>query len=142
MRIHHGGVIMAGDKDAGKGVTGRNGDKDAGKGTGRNGDKDAGKGEGSGFGGGAGGWVVVAFISPVGVDVPGLAAGILRGESSQPSGSSPRRKALSSAVALAQKEARAQQIKLQHQEVDHVKLQAEVNELKKFVLAAKRPGKY
>src|SRR5689334_19706305 len=104
---------MAGDKDTGKGGTGRNGDKDTGKGhTGRNGDKDTGKGEGSGFGSG-GGWVVVAFISPVGMDVPGLAARILRGDGSQPSSSSPRRRALGSAILLAQKAARAQQIKLQ-----------------------------
>src|SRR5262245_60212077 len=117
---------MAGDKDMGKGGTGRNGDKDMGKGTGRNGDKDMGKGEGSGFGGGGGGWVVVAFISPVGMDVPGLAARILRGETSQPSSRSPRRKALGSAIALAQKAARAQQMELRQREADHAKLQGEV----------------
>jgi hypothetical protein len=121
---------MAGDKETGKGGTGRNGDKETGKGvTGRNGDKETGKGEGSGFGGG-GGWVVVAFISPVGMDVPGLAARILRGERSQPSSGSPRRKALGSAILGAQKAARAQQIQLRDQELRQAKLRNEYEQLR------------
>src|SRR5262245_29937001 len=124
---------MAGDKDVGKGGTGRNGDKDVGKGTGRNGDKDVGKGEGSGFGGGAGGWVVVAFISPVGMDVPGLAARILRGESSQPSSGSPRRKALGSAIVLAHKAARDQQTQQREQEARQAKLRNEYEQLRQVV---------
>jgi hypothetical protein len=132
--IHERGVIMAGDKDIGKGDTGRNGDKDIGKGvTGRNGDKDIGKGEGSGFGGGGGGWVVVAFISPVGTDVPGLAARILRGESSQPSSRGPRRKRLATAIALAQKAARAQQMELRAQEARQAKLRNEYEQLRQLV---------
>lgn len=64
--------------------------------------KGGGRGAGGGFGGGGGcGWVVVAFISPVGMDIPMLAANVLRGTSS-PAGPTRQDVAIANAVSIAQ----------------------------------------
>jgi hypothetical protein len=71
------------------------------------GPKDIGRGaRTSGFGGGAGGgWVVVAFISPVGMNVPELAARMLTGSNPRgPSGS--RLMPIGKTAVLAQEKAR------------------------------------
>ena len=59
------------------------------------------------FGGGAG-WLVVAFLSPVGVNVPEFAARVLRGTGSSPVATSPFTKAIASAAVDAQQKARRQ----------------------------------
>jgi hypothetical protein len=93
---------------------GRNGSADPKPGGGRNGSADPkpsggrGAADGNSFGGGTG-LVVVSFISPVCMDIPELAARILRGGGSgpQPTGGSSRRvKAIGNIAVLAQKEVR------------------------------------
>jgi hypothetical protein len=87
-------------KDAGR-------DEDPFKDAGRDEDpfKDAGKGAPDMAFGGGGGWVVVAFVSPVGLSVPELAVRMLRGKGPPRNGG---RKALAIAktAVLAQEEAR------------------------------------
>lgn len=70
--------------------------------------KGGGRGARGGFGGGSG-WVVVAFISPVGVDIPMLAANVLRGTS--PSGGATRQDvALANAASIAEAAAQAKAV--------------------------------
>jgi hypothetical protein len=102
---------------------GRNGSADPKPGGGRNGSADPKPGGGRGaidgtssFGGGTG-LVVVSFISPVCMDIPELAARILRGGGGPqpPGGGSRRVKALGNIAVLAQKEARQEIQKQQKQ---------------------------
>jgi|SRR5436190_24063312 len=70
--------------------------------------KGGGRGAGGGFGGG-GGWVVVAFISPVGIDIPMLAANVLRGTSS-PAGVTRQDVAIANAASIAQAASQAKAV--------------------------------
>lgn len=67
-------------------------------------DRGSGGGDGSAFGGGAG-WLVVAFVSPVGVNVPALAARLLGGDV-RPAPGGPTLGSLQSVAAQAQANAR------------------------------------
>lgn len=70
--------------------------------------KGGGRGARGGFGGGSG-WVVVAFISPVGIDIPMLAADVLRGTSS-PAGTTRQDVAIANAVSIAQAASQAKAV--------------------------------
>jgi hypothetical protein len=96
-------------------------------------------GNGGGTFGGGGGWVVVAFISPVSTDVPAMAARILRGESAN-SPTSPQRRALGKAGALAQKDAVKRERVARAQQAEQQKLRVENRDLvKQYVMAPKKP---
>jgi hypothetical protein len=77
-----------------------------------------------GAAGSGSGWVVVAFISPTSIDVPGLAHGIVNGEASQEDGL-----ALSNLAAAAQAEARKRAAELQRLRLSARQLDATKKEL-------------
>jgi hypothetical protein len=90
-------------KDAGRADEG----KDAGR---ADEGKDAGRGQRDGSFGSFGGWVVVSFISPVGIDVADFAARILRGRPPEPAGGGARLQRLRIAGAVAKAQVRRAEV--------------------------------